>query len=133
MRKARKRGRLNHYGETLPLYQDFLSFTLQQRWALRSLLDALRARGAVYWWKFPFGLSATLRGKTAQLHFPEDVKHFCEFLRLPQIELPEWSAGLGIQGQSLMPARTTSAKPQRAQHRRTRSTLSQTHHTMQIP
>lgn len=96
MRKARDKDRLDYYGTELQLYQDLSAYTLQQRRALRPLLNILRSKGAVYRWRFPFCLSATLQGKTAHLCGPEDLSEFREQLRLPLMDLHTGSRYLGF-------------------------------------
>lgn len=90
LRKARERGRVIFNGTEVKLFQDLSQITLQNRRALRPLLDALRARNIQYRWKFPFALTASTRGRSAILRTPEDLKNFCDQLDIPRIELPEW-------------------------------------------
>lgn len=96
MRKAREKDRMLHDNPEIELYQDLSPLTLQQRRALRPLLDSLRARGATYRWGFPFSLTATRNGRTAQLQVPEDLLLFCDQMGIPPIALPEWSKILEI-------------------------------------
>lgn len=92
LRKAREKGRILHNSAEIKLFQDLSQITLQNRRALRPLLDALRTRNIQYRWKFPFALSASARGRSALLRTPEDLQSFCEQLDLPNIELPEWGS-----------------------------------------
>lgn len=92
LRKARKRGRIIHNGAEIKLFQDLFQITLQNRRALLPLLAALRTRNIQYHWKFPFGLSASARGRSALLRTLEDLQGFSKQLDLPHIELPEWYA-----------------------------------------
>lgn len=71
LRKARNRGRLMSHGAEVKIYQDLSNITLQHRKELRPLLDLLHSKS-----KFPFCLSATNQGRTANLRVPEDVDHF---------------------------------------------------------
>lgn len=89
-RKARERGRILFNGTEIKLFQDLSQITLQNRRALRPLLETLRSRNIQYRWKFPFCLSASTRGRTALLRTPDDLPSFCEQLDIPMIELPEW-------------------------------------------
>lgn len=75
--KARERGRIMYNGTEIKLFQDLSQITLQN---------------IQYRWKFPFGLSASARGRSAMLCTREDLQSFCDQLDLPQIELLEWYA-----------------------------------------
>lgn len=86
------RGRILHNGAEIKLFQDLSQLTLQNRRALRPLLEALRSRNIQCRWKFPFALSALFRGRSALLQTPKDLQSFCEQLDLPHVKLPEWYA-----------------------------------------
>lgn len=63
---------------------------LQNRWAMRPLLQLLKENGISYCWCFPFALNATYAGKQYYLKMPDELQIFCEQLHLPHIELPDW-------------------------------------------
>lgn len=54
------------------------------------LLLILRERGMLYRWRFPFCLAATAVGQAVLLRGPVDLHKFCEDLRIPISDLPEW-------------------------------------------
>lgn len=121
LRKARERGRVQHNGVEIKLFQDLSPTTLQNKRALRPLLDHLRARNIPYRWKFPFCLSATARGRTALLRSPDDLPAFCEQLDLPMTELPEWCS-FHFPSEPWRPlSHNPSPKAQRHRSRRRRS------------
>lgn len=93
LRKARVRELVQYDENTIQLYQDLLPITLQQQRALRPLLDSLRSRGILYSWCFPFALAATLEDRTVTLQSPDDMAEFCDSLRIPYVETPDWSPG----------------------------------------
>lgn len=123
LRKARERGQILHNGVEVKLFQDLSQITLQNRRALRPLLDALRARNITYRWKFPFGLSASSRGRSALLRTPDDLQTFCEQLDLPIIELPDWYAQFFPAEPWLPVSLNPSPKAQRHRTRRRRGDL----------
>lgn len=59
LRKARDRGCIMYNDTELKLFQDLSQITLQNRHALRPLLEALHSHNIQYRWKFPFGLAAS--------------------------------------------------------------------------
>lgn len=71
LRKARSCNQLSFQGATIKFYQDLFNITLQRRRELRPLLEVLRARSIIYRWKFPFCLSVTHQGRSANLKVPE--------------------------------------------------------------
>lgn len=91
LKQARGR-RLVHGDSPIQIYQDLSGITLQHRWDLKPLLDALRAREIRYKWKFPFCLAASHQGHNASLRVPEDLPRFCETLGLPLVSVPDWYA-----------------------------------------
>lgn len=121
LRKARERGRILHNGAEIKLFQDLSQITLQHRRALRPLLDVLRARNIQYRWKFPFGLSASTRGRSALLRTPDDLLGFCDQLDLPHVELPEWYAAFFPSEPWLPVSLHPSPKAQRHRSRRYRA------------
>lgn len=120
LRKARERGRIIHNGSEIKLFQDLSQITLQNRRALRPLLELLRARNIQYRWKFPFALSASARGRSAILRTPEDIPMFCEQLDLPRVDLPEWYTFYFPQEPWLPISTTQSPKAQRQRSRKQR-------------
>lgn len=94
LRKARDREMIQHGENTIQLYRDLSPITLQQRRALRPLLEVLRTRGIAYSWSFPFALAATVDDRTVTLQSPADMDKFCDALRIPYVETPEWNPGI---------------------------------------
>lgn len=90
LHRARDRHSLLYQGAEIKLFQDLSPITLQNRRDLRPLLDLLRTKGIQYRWKFPFCLSASFQGRTANLRLPEDLPGFCEALNLPRIDISDW-------------------------------------------
>lgn len=90
MWKARPCDRISYEGSEIKLYQDLSMNTLQNRRALRPLLESLRSRGITYKWRFPFCLFASTRGRSASLRIPEDISVFCEALDIPVVDLFDW-------------------------------------------
>lgn len=74
LRRARTMTPLLYHGKEFRIFQDLSSITLQRRRELKPLLEILRTKGIIYRWKFPFGLAASVHGRSALLRVPEDLK-----------------------------------------------------------
>ncbi|XP_077341435.1 uncharacterized protein LOC143986902 [Lithobates pipiens] len=92
LNQARKNALIQFNDSELALYQDLSPITLQNRRALRPLLEVLRERGIVYKWRFPFALQATVNGRQFLLKLPEELPDFCAALNIPIVNLPDWYA-----------------------------------------
>lgn len=124
-KKAREKNRVLFNGNEIKLYQDLSNITLQQRRALRLILDQLRTRGIPYRWKFPFCLSASWRGHTVLLHRPDDLQSFCETLNIPSIEVPEWYNSFMINDTWIEVTNNYTPRAQRNRDQRCRSASAQ--------
>lgn len=81
---------VQHGEAAVQLYEDLSLMTLQQRKALRPLLDVLWARAIPYSWRFPFVLYASVEDRNTLLHSPADMAAFCEELGIPFVQTPDW-------------------------------------------
>lgn len=89
MRKARRNERIVFNGATIMLFQDLSQITLQNRRALRPLLEKIREKDLRYSWRFPFALMVSYNGHQHTLRTPADLPEFCRALDMDQIDLPE--------------------------------------------
>lgn len=121
LKKAREKNRVLFNGNEIKLFQDLSNITLQQRRALRPILDQLRTRGIPYRWKFPFCLSASWRGHTALLRTPDDLQSFCDTLNIPSIDVPEWYNSFMINDSWIEVTNNYTPRAQRNRDRRRRS------------
>lgn len=121
LRAARSLTPLLHNGTELRLFQDLSNITLQRRRELQPLLTVLRAKGIIYRWKFPFGLAATVQGRSALLRVPEDLHSFCDTLGIPLMEVPDWYAEFRTPTASKAPSRSEAMETQHTSYRRHRS------------
>lgn len=120
-RAVRDGGRLRYEETDLQLFQDLATFTLLQRKAFRPLLTALRAKGATYKWRFPFGLEASFQDKVSIIRHPEDILPLCSTMDIPPIDLPDWLDLLGIGEPQHPSAEGTSPQLQNPRRQRSRS------------
>lgn len=102
--KARARNQISFRGAMIKIYQDPSNITLQRRRELRPPLEVLRAKSIIYHWKFPFCLSVSHQGRTANLKVPEDLDHFCDTLGIQPVDLPDWYSNFRLPA----PKRATS-------------------------
>lgn len=107
LRKAQNKIQLEHKGNIIHIYQDLSAITLRHCKDLCPLLEILKNKGIHYWWKFPFGLSATHQGHSALLRVLEELETFCHTLdialigpklvrRLPHLQITQ----LGTQSET---------------------------------
>lgn len=73
VRKAWVAGTVKYAGADIQILADLSRATLQRRTLLRPLLQALREKGIVYRWGYPFHLLIREGDSTFALYSPEDL------------------------------------------------------------
>lgn len=89
MAKARRNDHITFNDTEISIIQDLSPNTLNNRRALRPLLEIL-CRQRPYKWKFPFALNVTFRGRQLYLRTPNDLQDFCQDLQISPVDLPDW-------------------------------------------
>lgn len=121
MRRAREQEPIQFDEAQVQLFQDLLPITFQKRKDLKPLLEALRSQGILYRWRFPFALSATSEGRPALLRTPGDIPAFCDILRIPPVEIPNWKRGEPEGWRAMNPNPYDEPRPPRSRSRRRQS------------
>ncbi|XP_066439048.1 uncharacterized protein [Eleutherodactylus coqui] len=116
IRQARLCKDLAHEGSTILILPDLARRTLQQRKALKPVVDVLREQNIPYRWGFPFQLTASREGRSASFRTLNDLPKFLETLNLPPTTLPDWPAPLSL------PTRTPREQWEKAHPRPQRKT-----------
>ncbi|CAI9537672.1 unnamed protein product [Staurois parvus] len=89
-RKIKGKSVIKYEGKDIQIYADLSPETLWRRRTLRPLLERLKEQNVQYRWGIPECLIGWKNGGTAYLRFQEDLKNFCDRLKLQRMEIPGW-------------------------------------------